>query len=30
MKHRGYLTTLIYTDYELGENESCMVDRAFG
>lgn len=30
MGHRDYRTTLIYADYEPGEDESGMVDRAFG
>jgi integrase len=29
MGHRDYRTTLIYADYEPGEDESGMVDRAF-
>jgi hypothetical protein len=29
MGHRDYRTTLIYTDYEPGDNESGMIDRAF-
>lgn len=30
MGHRDYRTTLIYADYEPGEDESAMVDAAFG
>jgi integrase len=30
MGHRDYRTTLVYADYEPGEDESAMVDAAFG
>lgn len=30
MGHRDYRTTLIYADYEPGDDESWLVDRAFG
>lgn len=30
MGHRDYRTTLIYADYEPGDDESAMVDAAFG
>jgi integrase len=30
MGHRDYRTTLIYADYEPGDDESGMIDRAFG
>lgn len=29
MGHRDYRTTLIYADYEPGDDESGMIDRAF-
>lgn len=29
MGHRDYRTTLVYADYEPGENESALVDEAF-
>jgi integrase len=29
MGHRDYRTTLIYADYERGDDESGMIDRAF-
>jgi len=30
MGHRDYRTTVVYADYEPGEDESAMVDDAFG